>query len=435
MRVFLIFFSIILWGACTNDVTSIGQDLIDDVGNVDKVSYKIINTATIRLDSFPVSMGETSQPLSKLLVGHIQDPITGITDAQPFFEIVPTGGTPALYTYTYDSITFDAKYSGNIWGDTTQAQIFTLHQMAELPTLDKVNDLIYNPATVPYHPTVLGTGYILPKNDNLQKFQFRLDDQLGQELYEMVVRKDEKIREPAYFVSYFKGLTLVADPSNDCMLGLSADPDSLGITLHFHDATQSYTYNFRKSSAYNKYTFNHLAGNPAGTPYAVLTEQTDNLWFGDAKQSGAPDGQAVTQGLNGYLMKMRLPINPASDKYRTIVKAEIIIYPQENSNVNIPLPPTLNVYKSDYSNQVLNAITNSSNEAVIGSLQWDYDRPENTKYVINITDYYSILSQQGNAQENNFILVTIPLDQMNNSFNRLATDELPELNIYYASYE
>lgn len=438
MRIIWILFSLTLFlcTACNNEVTSIGQDLVDDVGAVEMVSYNITNTSTIRIDSFPTSMGETGMALSKLIAGHTNDPVSGQLTATPYFEIVPSGGTNITRLHSYDSLLFTAPYTGDIWGDTTVRQTFYVYQLESLPTLDKETDLIYNNASVPLKSTPLGVSRIVPRTDKLNKFYIRLDDSLGRQLFDMVLRKNPQISEPISFIKSFHGLALVADPANTCLIGFKPSTDSLGLELYFHDQTgKNYTYRFNKSSAYNKYTFNNFTNDASGTPYDVLTNHFQNLSFQQAKRPDAPLGQTVSQGLNGYLIKMQLPIVAASEKYRTIVKAEIELYSQQNVNLYYPACKTVNIYKSDRQNKILSSIKKADGSDLTGTLVEDANRPEDTRYVINITDYYNSLTTQSNANEMNYVIISIPLTEMNSSFNRLVIDEVPKLNVYYAKYE
>ena len=94
MKNFSFIFCLILCWACNNDVTSIGQDLLNDDSYVELVKYNIENSSTIKLDSFPTSTAKTGSELYNLIVGAIKDPVTGFTNAQPYFSLVPAGGDP-----------------------------------------------------------------------------------------------------------------------------------------------------------------------------------------------------------------------------------------------------------------------------------------------------------------------------------------------------
>ncbi len=435
MRLIPFFFFIILYSACTNDVTSIGQDLIDDNSFVEMRQFKIKNTSTVKLDSFATSTGNSYSPISKLLAGRLLDPVTGITRATPYFEIVPGGGSSIKKNYVYDSLTFHCTFTGNIWGDTTQLQTFRLCQMERLPILDKETDLIYNVASVPYKQEPLATYQVWPWKERLKNMWFRMDDDLGRELYNMLRRQSDEVTNHLLFLYWFKGLAFVPDDNNSCILGLSSSGDSLYMNLHFHDAKGNYTYKFNKSTAYNKYTFLNILNDAVNTPYAALTNQQENLEFPDAKRPNAPEGQAVTQAGSGYMIKMRIPISPASEKYKTIIKAEIELYPQQGIEKNFGLPSEVYVYKSDKNNRLISVLMTNDNKVITGKLVEDPTQAGGVKYLINITDYYNTLSMAGNGDENNYILVSIPTSQINNSLNRLVIDEIPVLHVYYAKYE
>lgn len=433
-NIILSLFVALCW-CCTNDVTSIGEDLISNDTYVETKIFPI-PTSTVKLDSFPTSTGYSGSTVNNLLIGQADDPITGKTSAIPYFEIVPSGGSKVSSSvHIYDSITFNAVYSGTTWGDTTTLQTYYLYQLTELPQLDPDDDLIYNIATVPYHPEPLGTYKIRPIRERLVKFQFRLNDELGRMLFSKLSHNDYQVQNEWEFINYFKGLTLKPDPLNTCILGISAIPDSLGIKIHFHDAANDLTYSFNKSSSYNRYTFTGIVNNASGTPYAALTDQNENLPFADAKRANAQDGQTVTQGLSGYMIKMKLPIAPADDKYQTIVKAEIELHPQQFVSRYFPLPRNLTLYRSDGGNRPLSTVTDAAGQAITGTLVYKPNRPGEETYILNITDFYNSLVQRTDAAENNDVIVSIPLSEMNSNFNRLTVDEIPVLKVYYAQYE
>ncbi len=435
MKNFSFIFCLILCWACNNDVTSIGQDLINDDSYVELVKYNIESSSTIKLDSFPTSTGKTGSELANLIVGAVEDPVTGFTTAQPYFSLVPSGGDPINTIHNFDSITFNIRYNGQIWGDTTQIQTFYLHQLTRLPVLHEQNDLLYNTTVTPYNPTPLGSYRILPHRRNLDKFRIRLDDELGRELFDKVKYNDEYIKRPHYFIQYFNGVTLIPDNGNTCIFGFASAADSISIQLHFHDAETERIYKFSPSSAYSEYTYEKLHNDAAGTPYAALTSQTEALSFYDAVRPTASYGQLVTQGLSGYAIKMRLPIAPAGDKYKTIIKAEIELRPQAGSYKEIKLPEALYLYQSNADNDLVASITNADGNAITGKLVREENRPEEERFVINITDYYNYLCQSNDADSKNYIIVSVPADMMSGSFNRLTVDRIPVLNIYYARYE
>ncbi len=435
MKNLVFIFCLILCWACNNDVTSIGQDLINDDSYVELVKFNIENSSTIKLDSFPTSTAKTGSELYNLIVGTIEDPITGFTATQPYFSLVPAGGDPISIIHRFDSITFNIKYNGQIWGDTNQIQTFYLHQLTELPVLDEQNDLLYNTTVTPYDATPLGSYQILPHSRNLNRFCMRLDDSLGLELFDKVKYNDVYITNNHYFVQYFKGVTLIPDNNNTCIFGFSAAADSISIQLHFHDAENEKVYKFSPSVAYSEYTYERQHNDATGTPYAALTKQTENLLFYEAARTDARYGQLVTQGLSGYAIKMRLPIAPAGDKYKTIVKAEIELRPQPSSYREIKLPETINLYQSNSDNDLISAITKPDGSAITGTLIREENRPEEERFVINITDYYNTLCQSNDADTKNYVIISVPADLMSGSFNRLTVDRIPVLNIYYASYE
>ncbi len=433
MRFFPFFFPIFFLCACNNDLSTIGHDLIVDGNAVEAVEYKITNTSTIRIDSFATSAGMYTAPVAKLLIGRAEDPITGTIACTPYFELVSSGSVRLTNAQSYDSITFNFAYTGDIWGDTTNLQTFYLFRMQTLPVLDELTKLIYNHAVVPHDPDTLAVIQFFPRKEKLKRLRFRMDDELGRELFNAIKSNELIISRSSFFLKEFNGLTLVADPGNTCLLGINSGPDSLKMSVHYSDGNNDYTYDFRKSSEYNEYTFLNVVNDAEGTPYNELKTQLDNLDFREAADFSGGEGQAVTQGLGGYLIKMRLPVYAANEKYQTIVKVELELFPQKGSSHLFALPPVLGLYRSDRLNKLVSVLTDAAGRPVTGSLVVNPVEPEKTGYVFDITDFYNTLVRQ-TTTNNNYILVSIPLEQLSTSFDRLSVNKRPVLKVYFAKY-
>jgi hypothetical protein len=433
MRFFPFFSLFFLFCACNNDLSTIGHDLIIDKGAVEAVEYKITNTSTIRIDSFATSAGMYAAPVPKLLIGRTEDPITGKIACTPYFELISSGSVRLTNAQSYDSLTFNFAYTGDIWGDTTRLQTFYLFRMQTLPVLDVHTKYVYNNATVPHDTDTLAVIRFLPRKGKLKRLRFRMDDQLGRKLFNDIKTNELSISRGSFFLKEFNGLTLVADTGNTCLLGINSTPDSLKMSVHYSDGSNDYMYDFRKSSEYNEYTFLNIVNDAEGTPYNELETQLENLDFQEAAGYSGGEGQAVTQGLGGYLIKMRLPVYAANEKYQTIVKAELELFPQKGSSYLFNLPPMLSLYKSDRLNKIVSVLSDAAGRPVTGSLTINQLEPEKTSYTFDITDFYNTLVQQTTVN-NNYILASIPLEQLSTSFNRLSINKRPVLKVYFAKY-
>lgn len=433
MRIIVLFLSIVLFYSCNNsNLTTIGQDLIDNDSYVQIIKYNVDKTSTIKLDSFATSTGYTNNTLKQFIIGSLHDRITGFTSATPYFQVVPTSGASITSTNVYDSLTFSFTYTGETWGDTTKIQTYYLHRLKRLPILDREDDLLYNHDTIPYETQPLGTLRISPYKERLQNAVFRIkDDVLGRELYEMAKTGSETMKDDIRFMKFFRGLTMISDAGNTCLISVNANSDSLGLNIHYHDSNNDYIYGIHLADYYREYNFNNFT-NKANPPYDKLVKQSNSIPFAETQE-------AFTQGLDGYMLKVQLPIAPASEQYKTIIKVELEFKPTELSFKNLGLPPSLWIYTSNARNQLLNLLTknNSNNELIpiAAELVKDPVNPEENRYVVDLTDFYDHLSKSPQAEDENYLVIGIPSNRWNSSFNRLIINELPTLKIYYAKYE
>lgn len=438
MRIIIIFLLSLGIYSCTNDISSIGQNLVEEQGGVYLSSYKLTDTYTIRLDSFVTSGGglRSSTTVTPLMFGKAKDQFTGEITAIPFFQVAPTSYSRLHYSSTYDSITFSCGYSGKIWGDTTQLQTLKVYHTNSLPIFDSHreddNRYIYNVATLDYsEENLLGSHTFYPYIENLKDLDFRLNDSIGKALFDMIYQNNIIFyySDPLDFIKYFHDIAIVPDDNNTCLFGIPNVADSLKITIHYHTGTSDAQYILGRSSSYNEYTFNNIVNNPEGTPYSTLKKQTEKLPFTSAKQGDAIYGQAVTQGMNGFMILSRLPIFPANERNQTIVKAELVLEPQENSVTEYKPISSVYIYKANADLTVL------TDQITSGTLSYDAAIPEETNYTIDITDYYKTLCNTANAIEENYLIFSINLANEATSYDRLVIDEYPTLNVYYAIYE
>lgn len=421
--------------SCSNDISSIGQNLIDDNTFVEIVEYRITDASTIQLDSFDTSVGYRSETINSLLIGQAEDPITGFISARPHFGFTPTGFANIPNTYVYDSITMVVPYNGLSWGDTTNVQTFHLHRLKELPILNSRTHLLYDHDTVPYEDSPIASISVLPRHNRLNRMYFKIDDELGRELFEMIRTNDHKIGQAFSFVRYMKGFTIIPDPANTCLLGMHSQSDTLFLKVHYHDKGNKHVYSFNNGAMANPYVFTHFS-HQAIAPYDAIDSQFDNLAFQDAAVPDAPEGQLLSQGLNGYMIKMRLPIpqNPGIDQ--TLVKAEIEMGIQKSSNLhNFGVCDPGYVFKSDANNKLLIPITDGKGNAITANITADENYSGQYKYVINISDYYNTLASSSNASNNNYIIVSVPLSKLGSSFDKMVVNKFPILKVYYAKYE
>lgn len=442
--------------SCNNDLNTIGDTLVPAEGYVSIESFDI-ETSTIQLTSFPTSLNILYGVLqsNQLTLGRMNDRTTGTLTATPYFQIIGGGnsGKPNFEdNYAYDSLTitfpFDYENSKVLAGDTTALQTYRVFRLKDYPRFDDDDPCIYNNDSLPYDPTLplatlnvrLEEQFFTQKNE----WYFKLDDHLGKELFNLIRSQDSILEsENALdFIRYFNGLTIVPDASNTALLPI--DGSSLQLTCHYHLNTTNLTYQFKSIASYNSsgyYAFTNIKHTP--TEWLQNVSWSQGLSFSKAEK-------AVIQGLNGYMLKMKLPYESNVDPYRTILKVEIVLEPQVDNFEDIAEPTRVQVFTLDKYDRITGQLSDLSGNPVYGYPETNPYYQEERKYRIDITDYYNniVNNAASGIDPELYLLIGLPgspvqvgTDEINTfvgsnnlSFQRLIIDKVPVLRIYYANY-
>lgn len=430
--------------ACNNELTTIGQDLINNSNHISQQDIRLTNTGTIMLDSFPTSSGEYGSALSEMYVGRYQDDFTGETEAAMCFQIAPLTQPNIDQKYFLDSVTFHFTYARKIWGDTIYAglQTFELYQLGELPELPRTpnneSDYFYNNSTIDWeHATFLSSVSFLPERTNIGNSYFKITEkwEYWENLFKMMQYKDDiftPVNNSFYsfykFLDYFKGLAIKAsdDENNNCIMALRTTRDSMYMRFHYHEGETQHHVDLGILTAYPEYNYNRIVTKPL-TKFEILTEsQKNEVMFDEADI-------ALIQGMSGYVTKIVLPNPEVLPAYTTVIKAEIEIKPYVWHEMPIAAPSTISVYATNDLNENRGLVYNTTSSAVTGNYVQDPHNIENNRYIFDITDYYMRLQNSPVMEgEEPQLLLTLP--DMTASYNRVIIEEKPILRLYFANY-
>ena len=100
--------------SCNNDLTTIGQDLINNGNHIEVQTTLLKETGTIKIDSFITSSGRYGSAITEMFMGRYKDQYSGVTTASPCFQIVPVSRPSINFRYLLDSVTFHFKEAFNI---------------------------------------------------------------------------------------------------------------------------------------------------------------------------------------------------------------------------------------------------------------------------------------------------------------------------------
>ena len=429
--------------ACNNDLKTIGQDMVINGNYIEEMEIPVTSVATVRLDSFVTSKGRYGLPennITKLIVGKYQDeetpPQGGITKAIPCFQITPASYPKIAANAVLDSTTFHIHYAGNMWGDTIferKEQLLRLYQLKKLPEFDyERGGYFYNNTPIKLD-SCIGENRFIPTVTGINNSYFRIDDTLAHDLFERIRYKQtddiyEESNSSEYsflkFLEYFKGLAIVPDEDNTCLFSIKARSDSL--YLQFNYRVNDTIRKLRFPLAQLNMQFNLFETDRKGTPYESLEDDTCTVSLNKAEQ-------AITQGLTGYMVKLRLPVVPKSQVYSTIIKAQLEVNVQYIEKLPLGFPPYIAVYTSDDLNRITGRLANNTDNPVNGLLQINQTNPNKSMFVFDMTEYYQRLSANPSKTEGQQILLSVP--NMNLSYDQLIVTETPVVRFYYANYK
>lgn len=427
--------------SCNNNISSIGQELINNTNHIGENNLSVYNMGTIKVDSFVTSCGQNSSSyITKLVMGRYEDPVYGgTTTAIPCFQVVPSYIPSISYSAVLDSLTLNFTYAGNMWGDTlynVKSQTFNLYQLKKLPDLNyEDNTLFYNTTPVDTNKLIATTTF-LPLKANMNISHFKLDKTLAEDLFDrMVYRTENDIYQPSSgivpyigFLDYFKGLAIVPAGDNDCLMTIHALSDSLYLQFHYTEAGTNKTISFPLGQT--EYQYNRIITQPS-SKFAALTDQKQEVMF-------ETSASAIVQGLSGYMIKMEQPQPPGYSKYTTIIRAQLEIKPDIYSNMPIALPASINVYTTNDINEVTGFLADKNGNIVTGRLNKDEVDLKNSRYIFDLTEYYQKLSDAPELPKNPQILLSVPNDGLSSSgisFDQMIVLENPTIRIHYANYK
>lgn len=430
--------------ACNNDLTTIGQEVIGSDNYIGEEYIQVTNSSTVKQDSFITSCGEyATDYINRMVMGRYTDKYSGTTVAIPCFQVAPASVPTLSNNASLDSITLEFRYGGNMWGDTLynpKPQKFYLYRLARKPELNYDNKtFFYNTEPVETEGEKIGETEFYPLIANMSKAYFKVDRDLGQDLLDRLIFREGESGDiyntntegtiTFYnFFSYMKGLAIVPDEENDCLMTIHAQSDSLYLCLYYSvDGNPGFLH---FPLALREYQYNRITNEPI-PEFSSLTDKEQYVPFDSVNIS-------LTQGMAGYMTKMILPPPPSYGEYTTIVKAQLEIKPQFVYDNPVAMPPSIMVYTTNDLNEITGYLYNNSSRNVTGTLVVNNQDTEETRYIFDMTEYYQNLSDMPPTGMGQQILLSVPNDGYSSSgisFNQMVITEVPNVKFYYAKYK
>ena len=399
MHKYLFIFSVLLVAACF----SCGDQNLDEISTPMGEEYIDSDAGIMMLDTFSVELStvildsvETSNS-GVALVGSFYDEDFGQIHADAIFRITTSGEKSLDDDDIYDGIEFCFKYNDYYLGDTTLTHSFTVEELeSDLEDMRKERKVssgnynnFYNTTTVSTK-RVLGEYTVIPKVTNSDTIKIPLDDELGNELFEMLREDDDNITSSSKFYDYFKGIMLRSNRDvNKSVIGYNVS-DTCCIKLLYHrtmDERIDKEIVFKVEGSSN-FQFNSIEIDRTGTDLPQTPSQEETI------ASSVTGDMCFLQGGTGMYAKIDFPglkrveTLPALNQ---IIKAEIVFVPVEDIEDDFnDLPSSLTVYESNTQNEVGSVILaiNESDISYMYLYDDSIDEDEEEYYKVDITNQF-----------------------------------------------
>lgn len=454
----LLIVPLFFFDSCINDnmVFDIGKDRVDVKTHmiyVDSVSAK---SFTVKFDS--VATSGLEQP--SILVGKYNDNEFGTVSSSSFFRFktISVNGSTIPDNAVFDSIRIFLQYN-NYWVGDTMAP-FKLNLYRLKGKLDPQDDnFYYNTDSIATYSNTIGTATFMPRpishRDSRGKksdtIWVKLDQNFGQELFNLVENNDDIIKEADRFTNYLQGFMLHYDVTNQAILGFSfpsitytnMDTVSPRMRLYYHHTEQTVRYKkldfsieqYEKTNYSNKLQFNKIElTNPK---FILPATQKDKV------PAYLTNHKTYTMAGVGIMTRIEFPyLKNLLTLYENIhiVDAVLEIEPARNSYITMDLPKNLSLFETDKFNNIGAQIKNKYGQVQTPVFNLDELYQEDTYYRFDVTQFLQdqllLLTDQTPA-----LLMTISGDNYYSTLQRLVSGsssnsrDRVKLKIYYITIE
>lgn len=378
----------------------LGQNFVSSSAGVVLIDTMKIVTSTVRFDSI-ITSGATS-----LLVGGYRNSYTGTVTAIPHFNITSGTFTISKTDLVFDSLVVKTNYNGYFIGDTTKLLSFSVKRVTQKMKLND-NGYLYNNSSFQLADESLGNIQFYPQPTTKPSLFWRLSDDMGKQLFNKIMNKDDTVSKAAYFSEYLRGLALFSNQNqNQAAIGLMGG-DSTCLRVYYHalvNETDSkvktyFTFPFSKTGIW----YNKIMHNTVGSLLETI---------GDSKHalpSTSTSDMTMVQSGAGIYMKVRIPganYLKGYGKNVGFIGSTIQITPLKDSYSDLnPLPDTLSVYIADRLNKITAQLSNTTGYIYAKKIvPATYDQLP--YYEVNITSFITSEISAG-ATENSLLIGSV----------------------------
>jgi hypothetical protein len=431
-----------------------GNDYIGDNGSANIVLVDTVSAVmnTLRVDS------SATAGTGYLQIGAYDDAYFGKISSRAFLQVGLPGSFPTINQFDgYDSIGLVLLFrKGNpFYGDTTVTMTYNVNQVTDLYQLDdtKKQRGFYSNSSFNIDPAPLGsTSFrLFPSIPYASQgfgdsVKIRLDQSLGQKMYDMIFNNSDSIKKSENFLNWFHGLCISPDASTKGIIyGFS---DSVLMRIYYHEVGTTTTLKTIDFGITNKgFQFNNITTDRSGTQLAKLNAPDPNLPVQTPPATlDSVIGGGYIQSITGLDVKLTFPsLNAVAHRqdYLSVIRAVLTVKPIPQSfTTTWTLPPQLSINYTDFNNLIGSPLASSTTgQAQTGSMTPNYADPLKTFYTYDVTNYIKaqITNASPNALEQGLIL-SIPSPNSETSFARIVladrfhpVNERITLSVYYLS--
>jgi hypothetical protein len=387
--------------------------------------------------------------------------LTGIITATSYLEISsPSVSTDLGKNLFFDSLVIEMRFNGFYMGDTVNNNMHLLvHQLTERMKLDVAvgTEVYYNTtsfaynrddilaeAIFPIRPSNTEFGKMIPGGIMVEPVRIKLPKELGEEMFNKIVNKEDEFDSNEKFLDYFKGLVFVAGEDVGTVVGFRADT-SFKINLHYHVQEEFKTDRVITFSINARNQFNNIVTDRSET------NLQPNRFIENEIESYKTGNQAFISAGDGLYAKIEFPDLQnilLSSTYGIVERATLEIRPVYGTyQVYTPIPPSLTITASSMSGEAESTLTDSQGQSQTGNLKVDPQFWNNTLYTFDVTSF--VQNQMlATANQKMFLTLRFASGDMQNSTQRLVIGNADhyidvnnatyynriKLNLYYNMY-
>lgn len=439
MKYSCLFLLILVFVSCTNEDMKfqIGSDYLDVRTNIRFIDTLTVASYTVRMDSIRTSNYNMEEPW--LVTGRYYDPEIGYISARSYFRVNHPSSLSMPNNAVYDSLQLIMICNGYSLGDTNTVYTINVRRLSKAMK-PRSDGYFYNTSKTLFDTVnILGTKSFIPRPNTHDTVRIRLDDNLGNALFNLIDEGDQIVKERELFQNYFKGFAIDYDINNEALLAFDFPTREKTNNNVYYPVMRLYYHYFDFENVnkyfdfligyenvqlqYNQYLVDPLIDFPVKQRDMLPAQETGNSTYVQA-------GTGIVTRLEIPYLKNLLALH----NNIIIMKAELQIEPVRNTYKVFKLPENVQLYGTDRINRFETSFVTD------GVLSLDNIYQEETFYTFDVTRFIKskIIEE---TDETPALLFIVSPEKLYKSLDRIVlgsqlhAENRVKLKIYYINYE